>query len=212
MSKREDIIRATAALMETRGYENTSIGDILDACAIGKGQFYHYFSSKHALGLAVVEYFFTSFERDLLQGILRSDLPPARKLDEMLKWIVAHHRARQAKCGCAFGNLALEMSERDEDFRLKLDHVFSKWEEGLRLTLGELLAASGFGPAETANLARAVVAMVEGGILLMKNKQDIGVLESMADWIRYLVASCARSGANGVPGPLTAAAYFEQRS
>ena len=196
MSKREEIIKTTAGIMETKGYENTSVGDILDACAIGKGQFYYYFSSKHELGLAVVEYFFNSFENNLLNGILRSELTPERKLDEMLKWIVAHHRAKQAKCGCVFGNLTLEMSERDEDFRMKLCHVFSEWAEVLRLTLNELFPAAA--PSEIADLSRAIVSMMEGGILLMKNSQDIRVLENTADWVRYLVASYARGGPENI--------------
>lgn len=47
--RREAILRAAEKLFFERGYDETSIQDILDALSISKGGFYHYFESKIAL-------------------------------------------------------------------------------------------------------------------------------------------------------------------
>jgi TetR/AcrR family transcriptional repressor of nem operon len=194
--KKQEIIEATAELIRTNGYENTRLSDILEATGTGKGQFYYYFTSKKELGLAALDYTFGSFYRDMLRGILCSSKDPETKFDEMLKWIISFHRDKQAKCGCFFGNLALEMSEHDEAFREKLNDIFTVWKENLGMVFEEMFKPEG--PSETEevqNLAQSVVAMIEGGILLMKNKQDITVLRDVTGWIRYLVAAYASAHA-----------------
>jgi len=197
-NKRQEIIVAAAVLMESNGYENTKLSDILEASEAGKGQFYYYFSSKRELGLAVIDYFFTSFNKDLLSGILSSTEDAETKLNEMLEWIVSLHQSKQAKCGCVFGNLALEMSEHDDGFREKINEVFKTWAEKLQPVLEKMLEPScAADSGEVAQLARSIVAMLEGGILLMKNNQDIGILKDMTKWVRYLIT--AYTTAHGVP-------------
>lgn len=194
--KRQEIIAASAVLMESRGYENTKLSDILEASHIGKGQFYYYFSSKRDLGLAVIDYFFESFNKELLGNILGSEKAPETKLNEMLAWIVALHQSKQARCGCVFGNFALEMSEHDDEFRQKVDDVFSTWVGKLRQILEEMCASSECDdPDERTSFAQSIVAMIEGGILLMKSKQDIGVLEGVTHYVQYLVHAFAESHA-----------------
>ncbi|WP_407313085.1 TetR/AcrR family transcriptional regulator [Desulfosporosinus sp. SB140] len=195
-SKRQEIIEAAAGLMESNGYENTKLSDILEASGAGKGQFYYYFSSKRDLGLAVIDYFFAAFKRELLGGILGSKGDPETRLNEMLEWIISFHQSRQAKCGCVFGNLALEMSEHDEEFRQKVNEVFKVWADRLGSVLEEMLEISGSAnPIEAGQLAQTIVAMIEGGILLMKNNQDIEILRDMIKWIRYLVGTYASENA-----------------
>lgn len=179
---------AAAALMHSKGYENTKLSDILEAAQIGKGQFYHYFSSKHELGLAVIDYFYSNWNRRLMEEILSSRKDPETRFNEMLEWIVKNHRSNQAKCGCVFGNLAIEMSEHDETFRQKVKAVFETWVGNLKPVLaGMIKAPSRAEPAELDKLAQGIVAMLEGGILLMKSKQDIEVLINVTDLVRFLV-------------------------
>lgn len=50
-----EILDAAQALIQTKGYEQMTIQDLLDALQISKGAFYHYFDSKQALLEALVE-------------------------------------------------------------------------------------------------------------------------------------------------------------
>ena len=111
----------------------------------------------------------------------------------MLEWVVATHRSNSAKCGCVFGNLAIEMSEHDELFRQKIKAIFDLWTEKLKpIVAGMIAAPYREDPAVVNQLAQGIVAMLEGGILLMKSRQDIEVLTNMTNLIKTLVNSHAR--------------------
>src|SRR5579871_3511760 len=53
--KREAFVEAALRLMQARGYEQTSIQDVLDAVGASRGAFYHYFDSKQELLGAMVD-------------------------------------------------------------------------------------------------------------------------------------------------------------
>jgi AcrR family transcriptional regulator len=52
--RRIEILAAAGRLFTSKGYEKTTINDILEMVGIGKGTFYHYFSSKEELLDAIV--------------------------------------------------------------------------------------------------------------------------------------------------------------
>jgi AcrR family transcriptional regulator len=54
--RREAFIDAALRLIQTRGYEQMSVQDVLDAVDASRGAFYHYFESKIALLEAVVDH------------------------------------------------------------------------------------------------------------------------------------------------------------
>lgn len=53
--RREAFIDAALGLIQTKGYEQTSVQDVLDAVEASRGAFYHYFDSKVELLEAVLE-------------------------------------------------------------------------------------------------------------------------------------------------------------
>ena len=53
--RRDAFVEAAQALIQSRGYEQMSIQDVLDALEASRGAFYHYFDSKQALLEAVIE-------------------------------------------------------------------------------------------------------------------------------------------------------------
>jgi AcrR family transcriptional regulator len=53
--RRDAFLDAAEGLIRSKGYEETSIQDVLDAAGASRGAFYHYFDSKAALLEAVVD-------------------------------------------------------------------------------------------------------------------------------------------------------------
>ncbi len=54
-ARRDEILDVARQLVQTKGYEQMSIQDILDELQMSKGAFYHYFASKPALLEALIE-------------------------------------------------------------------------------------------------------------------------------------------------------------
>ncbi len=53
--RRDSFVEVAQRLIQTKGYEQLSVQDVLDATGASKGAFYHYFNSKEALLEAVIE-------------------------------------------------------------------------------------------------------------------------------------------------------------
>lgn len=53
--KKEAFVDAATRLMQAKGWEQTSVQDVLDQLEASRGAFYHYFDSKQALLEAVIE-------------------------------------------------------------------------------------------------------------------------------------------------------------
>jgi len=76
-------------LVQTKGYEQMSVQDVLDALEVSKGAFYHYFDSKQALLEAVVERFADGAIAALAPVIDEPDLPALRKLERIFAGIAS---------------------------------------------------------------------------------------------------------------------------
>lgn len=77
--RRNEILDAARRLVYTRGYEQMTIQDILDALKISKGAFYHYFDSKSALLEALIERMMTEAVQMLLPIVQDPNLPALQK-------------------------------------------------------------------------------------------------------------------------------------
>ena len=184
-SKKQEIIRIAREVIHSKGYQATSVSDIMAATNIGKGQFYHYFQSKHDLGLAVVEDLVKDWEGQLIIGILNTSDDPVTKLNRMLQWAETSHAEMEIKYGCAMGNLAIEMSAQDEEFRVKIKEFFIHWVNSVADILTEMIKDhqldESINPKKN---AESIVAMIEGGILLMVSRQNIQVLQDIFEVIK----------------------------
>lgn len=79
-AKRDAILDTAQELVELKGYERMAIQEILDLLQISKGAFYHYFDSKPALLLALVERRGNELEQVILPIIHDQSLSAVDKL------------------------------------------------------------------------------------------------------------------------------------
>ena len=83
-ARRNEILDVARQLVYTKGYEQMSIQDILDALKISKGAFYHYFNSKQSLLDGLIEQMLDDADQ-VLRPILESkDLPAIEKMRRYL--------------------------------------------------------------------------------------------------------------------------------
>lgn len=78
--RRNEILDEAQRLIESKGYEQMTIQDILDSLQISKGAFYHYFGSKQELLEAVLERIMDVVEQLLLPIVHDPHLSALEKL------------------------------------------------------------------------------------------------------------------------------------
>jgi AcrR family transcriptional regulator len=92
--RRREVVNTAARLFAERGYNNTSIDDLVEATGLQRGGLYHYIESKQHLLLLTHEELIGPL-LDRAETIVASDLPAAVQLRELLRaWVthVAAHR------------------------------------------------------------------------------------------------------------------------
>ncbi len=105
--------RATRAFW-TRGYEATSMGDLVKATGINRGSMYTAFPSKHALFMRALEYYDRVYRADHLARMAAENCP--REAIVAVFETAAHKPAdADAPWGCLLVNTALELSPHDPE-------------------------------------------------------------------------------------------------
>lgn len=163
------IIAAAAGLMYERGIRGTSVDDILAASGAGKSQFYHYFPDKSALVVEVLGYQLDQ----ILDGQSRVGIDSYSGLANWFEQLVKVHDARGLR-GCPLGSLAGETTAQGEQLRHTAAAAFGRWESSVAGALevmherGELVE-----DVDPAELAEALIAIIQGGYLLSAIKGDV---------------------------------------
>jgi TetR/AcrR family transcriptional regulator, transcriptional repressor for nem operon len=177
---RARIVEAAAGLVHLRGASPTSLEDIMEASATSKSQLYHYFADKDALMRAVIE-----LQTCRVTGGETADPAAFDSIDKLRHWrdgIVAMNKAARGIGGCPLGSLASELADRSESARTMLEHGFALWESHLVRGLRAMRDRGALRlEAKPEDLATAVIAALQGGLLLAQTARTSRPLELALD-------------------------------
>jgi TetR/AcrR family transcriptional repressor of nem operon len=188
---REKILEAAACLFHRRGFQPTSLDDVLEASGVCRSNFYYHFRSKEDLGLAVLARQAERFEADVIRGILDNEREsPRRRLERLFDAVASERRSDAYRSGCPFGNLAAELGGIHPEFRRHLSAFFGRWEDALERCLREGVARGEFRrDLDARRLATALVSQIEGAVLLTKTHGHGGPIEAGARAMLTLLES-----------------------
>ncbi|GLZ45564.1 putative transcriptional regulator, TetR family protein [Actinomycetospora sp. NBRC 106375] len=166
---RDAIVDAAADLMHERGIAATGVGDVLAASGTGKSQLYHYFGGKSDLVLAVID--------RQLERVLAAQ--PALDGDDVRAWarsLFELHRDGGGPFACPLGVFSGQV-DAEPRWREHQAAAFARWQD----RIAALLAAGqrdGTVDAtrDAGDMAVAVLAAVQGGLMLARLHRDLHVL------------------------------------
>jgi AcrR family transcriptional regulator len=196
---RARIVDAAAALVFEDGVARTSLDDVGSAARVGKSQIYHYFADKSSLIGEVVT-------RQTV-AVLAGQEPYLSQLDSWESWagwrdgIIRDQRETHCAGGCPIGSIANEVADDNEDTRLILVDSFDRWEVAFRRGIARMQAAGLLREdADAPSLASAILAAVQGGLLLCKTRKNTAPLEVSLDaaigYLRSFELAGTRSATN----------------
>ena len=109
-------------------------------------------------------------------------------LDGFFQAALDRHRGWAFIGGCPFGNTALEMADDDPRYVALLAAVFADWVLRIEGAIAEAQRAGQVREDLAADeLARLVVATVEGGIMLSRLKKEEGPMRGCVESLRALL-------------------------
>jgi TetR/AcrR family transcriptional repressor of nem operon len=182
---REQIVDAASRLVHVRGFNNTSVDEILRESGVGKGNFYYYFRSKDELGFAVLERGLERISTELIEKNFKPEKDPWQQILDFLDSLVERARQRACTGGCLLGNLAVEMSDIHEEFRRRLNKAFERLRSRLEVTLTQAEAQGTLrSEADIPRLAHFIVAGFEGAFMMGKLHKDADVMAGVVEELK----------------------------
>lgn len=187
---RARIVRAAADLVLVHGVTRTGVEDVQREAGVSASQLYHYFGDKQTLMRAVIAHQTTE--------VLAAQQPELDALDDfdaLERWrdrLVALQRARHCVGGCPIGSIAAEVADDDADARADLVEGFEQWEAPLRSGLAAMRDRGALRPdADPDRLALALLAAVQGGLVLTQTRRTTVPLETAVDAVLELIRGYA---------------------
>jgi TetR/AcrR family transcriptional repressor of nem operon len=175
----EEALDAAVQLFWCRGYEATSMRDLLDGMGIGRGSFYDTFGDKHALFLAALSRFEevrTRWVDETLEGAGLGGIEEVfrRSIEGMVSW--------EPRRGCLLANTAVELAPHDPEVAAKISRYVRRTEEAFAGALTRAQAAGEVPQdADPKILARFLVSNLHGLRVLARAGADRQSLEDAAN-------------------------------
>ena len=118
------ILKVGAEIVHNKGFNNTGILEILKGAGVPKGSFYFYFRNKEDFGLQLIDFYAEVLMTKLESFASRTELSPLGRLQVFFAEFSEIFERNQCRGGCPIGNMAQEMGDLNEAFRVRLQLVF----------------------------------------------------------------------------------------
>ena len=182
-SAREKIIQAAMELFWLKGYNSTSVADLLSRTQLNSGSLYHVFPSKQDVLIGVLEAYRDGIEDMLLAPAWGGVDDPIEKIFALLAGYRAMIVESDCTYGCPIGSLALELHEPDPQVRELLAQNFENWTAAIERCLE---AAGKRLPRNTDKraLAQFVLTAMEGGVMQARTHRDVAYFDRAVAQLR----------------------------
>lgn len=180
---RTRILHAAMELFWEKGYQSTSVADLLQRAGVHSGSLYHYFPGKQDVLIAVLDMYVSGIGEMLLEPVWKDVPDPIDRVFALLAKYRELIISTDCTYGCPIGSLALELHEPDPPVRELLAANFKAWTQAIE---GCLRAAGPRIPKEVdrAALATFVLTTMEGGVMLARTYRDVAPFDDAVAELR----------------------------
>lgn len=192
---RTRIVMAAMELFWAKGFNSTSIADILSRTQLNAGSLYHVFPGKQDVLIAVLEAYRDGLYENLIDPAWEGVDDPIERIFALLaryRWLILE---TDCTYGCPIGSLALELHEADPVVRELLAVNFANWSSAIERCLeaaGDRLPAD----LDRRALAEFVLTTMEGGVMQARTHRDVAYFDrgvkALRDHFNMLLARAAR--------------------
>lgn len=187
---RRRLLRAAMTLIFANSYASASVDHLCKQAGVGKSSFYHFFDSKHDLALATLDHYWGRFKERTLAPAFADDVPPLERIvrlfDLSYAWQSKVREASGHMLGCFLGNMTLEMATLDDAIRAKVDDIFKEWAVYFEQALREAMAVGAIPSADPSLAAQALLAYLEGVLLLAKGRNHPELITRLRSGVYHL--------------------------
>lgn len=199
VATRQRIVMTAMELFWEKGFQSTSIADILSRSQVHSGSLYHFFPGKQDVLAAVLEAYRDGIEEWLLKPAWSGVDDPVERIFALLAGYRTQLVTTECTYGCPIGSLALELHEPDLRIRELLAVNFAQWTSAIERCLdeaGDRLPAG----VDRRRLAEFTLTVMEGAIMQARTYRDIASFDRNIAVLReHFDLLLERAGQENVP-------------
>lgn len=169
---RTRILDAAADMFQNRGYNGTSMHDLMDAIGVSGGALHHHFPTKKSLALAIIADRVAPTVRETWIEPVRTSSSLGRGVASVFAGIISAIEVRGSVLGCPLNNLALELALADPELRDAIQKVFAEWQAVIAERIGATRGGARLNRGKRASAAAFIVAVYSGAMNLAKANQS----------------------------------------
>ncbi|WP_276484007.1 TetR/AcrR family transcriptional regulator [Paraflavitalea pollutisoli] len=125
------ILQKSFELIYTKGYQTTSLDDILATTGMTKGAFYYHFKNKDEMGIAIIEELLKpTFETTFMRQ-LQGEGDAVKLLYDMMYTVLMKNDFMRVEYGCPAANLSQEMAPWHSEFTRVLNELSEAWKKAI---------------------------------------------------------------------------------
>ena len=173
---RNKVLDVAEDAFQARGYQASSMGDLMAAAGVTGGALHHHFPTKKALALAVIEERVAGAVEDTWIAPVHAAGSAREGVRKVFEAVATELEQQGFVRGCPLNNLAHELSLADPDFRIALADIFSAWRQAIADKVRTDQQAGTEQDADPERFATLAVAAYSGAMSMAKTAQDAGVL------------------------------------
>lgn len=129
------ILQKAFELIYAKGYQTTSIDDILANTQVTKGAFYYHFKNKDDMGMAILnELLRPTLIQSFIQP-LQADENPLRAIYNLMYHLLMENDFLKVEYGCPASNLTQEMTPWNAEFTKALNGITHDWETAMEAAI-----------------------------------------------------------------------------
>ncbi len=166
---RKEALEKAMEAFWAKGYEGTSVSDLLEAMCINRGSMYGTFGDKRSLFLEAIGHYRQTVAAPRIETLSRTGSPLGniRKTLHEFADLAASDGCR----GCLVTNTTVEIAPKDAEVAKAMKSALVAVEEAFRRALNRAVECGELGPrADTRCLARFLANTLQGLVVLSKGK------------------------------------------
>jgi len=192
---RERLVETARVPLWERGYEATSLADVVEKAGARTGSLYHFFRTKEELLLAVLDRYVDLLWPIVIEPVFSRVSDPIERVFGILDGYRQGLVYTGCTQGCPIGNLALEVCDDLPRAREKIARNFEGWRGWIRNCLDE--AKDRFPSSlNREQLAIFVLRVMEGAVMQARAQQSLEPYDAsvaqLRDYFDRLLAEGAR--------------------
>jgi TetR/AcrR family transcriptional regulator, transcriptional repressor for nem operon len=188
MDTRDKILAAMFTDVHKNGFQGLRADKVIKEMEVTKGAMYHYFPSKDAIGLAIIEEIIEPNYIKFYQDLDVFDGNPIDMLQFHLKELVSLATDENISLGCPLNNLVQEMSPLNEQFRLKLKRIVDKMTISVATALKKGQKKDFVDKDKDAQaVADFFISSIEGAYSIAKVQRNVSLFKSNMEQLSFFL-------------------------